>query len=354
MKPARTPIRTGAGRAGRAPRIFALAALVLSPLAAVIAASPPASAFTIPKSVDFISGGATLKGDGYSWFVSVDALNSLPGLVPPSIDVGLERLVGGSSNLEIHAWQFHATTSSFVFNSKTGALTLDSGKSLKPVLSVNVKFVPTKKTKEAGCAGTSSATVYTGKLTGSVDLVTGTKPKNLTLSSKKVSFTSGTNTLTVGLCIPDLCSGSAIWGEPSPNHSGAIAASGLTEYKSGKQMMLASVTRMTKLSAPKGATREDGAISASTLAKWSAATKTLSVSASGLVTGSGKLIGGASRTTTFPCQISGKGKKYTEHTKSYMNAKLSAWKAFVGHTVLTGTLTASSKGGGFFEVTTLS
>ena len=354
MKPARTPIRTGTGRARRAPRIFALAALVVSALAAVLAAPPPAAAFTIPKSVDFISGAATLKAGGSSWYVAVDAVSAVPGLIPPSIDIGLERLVGGTSNLEIHTWQFHATTSSFVFNAATGGVTIDSGKSLEPVVSVNVKFVPTKKTKEVGCAAPTSATMYTGKLTGSVHIVTGTKPKSITLSSKKVSFTSGTNTLIVGLCIPDICAGSAVWGEPSPNPSGAISASGLSERVSGKQVMVTSVVKQTKLSAPKGATREDGAITTSGLAKWSAATKTLSVSASGVVTGSGKLIGGAGKTSTLTCQISGKGKKYNARTTRYMTAKLSSWKAFVAHTVLTGTLTASSKGGGFFEVTTLS
>jgi hypothetical protein len=88
--------------------------------------------------------------------------------------------------------------------------------------------------------------------------------------------------------------------------------------------------------------------------KFNAAAKTLSVSASGIVTGSGTLTGtkGTSESTT--CQISGKGKKYTERITSYTNAKLSAWRAFVAHTVLTGVLTASSKGVGGFVIYTLS
>ena len=351
MKSARTPIRTVSGRARRAPPILAIAALVAGPLVAAFPAAPASSAATIPQSVDLMSGSASLTGGGYTWLVSVGADSEAAGVIPPIVHIGIERLVGTS--FEEHSWSVSsATGASFVFNSKTGGATLNSGSSLEPVASVNVTFVPTKKTADTACGYGGSATVYTGTLSGSVDLVTGTSPTNLTLSSKKLSFSTGTNTLTVGTCIPDSCLVIASWEESAG--TGTVGAAGLQEYVSGKSESLTSVVKETELSTPKGTLRTDGASVEAPAPKFNAAAKTLSVSASGIVTGSGTLTGtkGTSESTT--CQISGKGKKYTETLTSYTNAKLSAWKAFVAHTVLTGTLTASSKGVGGFAIYTLS
>jgi len=361
MKSARTSIRTVSSRVRRAPRILAITALVAAQLVAVFAAAPASiaaprgsSATTIAEPADLLSGTTSLKGDGYTWQFSVGASSEGVGVIPLTFHIGIERSVGTS--FELHSWSVSpAASGSFTVNSGGGA-TLKSGSSLEPVASVDVTFVPTKKTTDTACLFGSS-TVYTGTLSGSVDLVTGTTPKNLTLSSKKVSFSTGTNTLTVGTCIPDNCSGAASWEEPSvPSGlpAGTVGAAGLGEYVSGKSESLTSVIKETKLSSPKGTLRTDGVTEPAPAPKFSAAAKTLSVSASGIVTGSGTLTGTKGTSESTACQISGKGKKYTERITSYTNAKLSAWKAFVAHTVLTGVLTASTKGVGGFVIYTLS
>jgi hypothetical protein len=356
MRLVRTPTRSVSGRTWRAPRIFAIAALVAAPLAAGIAATPASAGTPVP--FDFIGGATSLTGGGHTWMLSVTYTGTTVGL-GSGIGVGIQRFVPGNSGYEIHSWSSDAKGSSVTFNSTTGKATFNSGSSLSPVASFKVTFTPTKKTTTA-CSTFGKETVFTGTLKGSVHLVSGTKPVSVTLSSTSASFTHGTNELTADPCLGQFpCFGDG-WGEPQSRSGlpfGTVAAAGDGIYIGTHLMNSVTVERQTELSKATAFIRLDGASALNVPApKWNAAAKSLGVSANapGLLTGSGTLT--SPKGTPFPtetCYIT--GKKHTEHATAYLgNAKLSKWKAFVAKTVLTGTLTASSKGLGGFEIYTVS
>ncbi len=336
----------------RALRIVAIAALVAAaPLVAVFAASPASSATS--ASVDLQSGAASLKASGNTWMLAVQYASS------GNIGVSIERFVTGNKGYELHSWSARTPGSSFAFSSSTGKATLSSGKSLSPVASFKVSFVPTKKAVIA-CTLGPSETIFTGTLKGSVHLVSGTRPVSVTLSSASASFSHGANTLTVNPCLYVVpCTGLS-WSAPesrSNSAAGSISAAGLGIYTGTHVQYWTTVVRETVLSKTSGLTRTDGASVEVPEPKWDAAAKTLKVggssSASGIVTGSGTLTGvGAG--VKFGGYCTASGKKMTDFTIAYdLSAKLSKWKKFVAKTSLTGTLTASSTGTGGFAIETV-
>ncbi len=376
MRRVRTPIRATSAAARRALKILAVAALLSGPLAvfatapassatgpARSASAPARSAVTpsgpdigISRGIELTSGFANVKGDGYTWHLSIGWVDVFQGqgLILPrndlAVDVAVERTVAGPG-YETHSWSFFAPVSSLTVK-PNGYATLNSGTSLDPVAAVDVSFVPAKKTVETGCSGGGSATLYTGALSGTVDLHAGTTPKNLSFLDR-VSFATGPNTLSLGTCVRDLCSGT-VWSEPSGSPpAGAVEAGGVETYESGKPISLVSLSRETELKLPRGATRDDVAQVEASAARFNARTSSLAVSASGFVSGSGVLTGVRADTSSEPCQISGTGKKYTETVSSYSGARLTAWKAFAAHTSLTGLLTASAKATGGFTIVAL-
>jgi len=335
MTLARTPSPATSATARRLPRILALVSLVAAPLVAVFVAAP-AGAGT-PVSADFISGAASMKSGANTWLLSVNFVDV--GAVGSLIGIGIQHLVNGNTGYELHSWSSDAKGASFSVNATTGKMTVNSGSSLSPVASFNVSFVPTKKTITA-CSGTAKETVYNGTLKGTVHLVTGTKPVSITLSSSSASFTSGTNMLIVNPCLTTSpCFGDS-WSAPASASlpSGTVAASGAGIYSGTKLQNWATVTRQTELSKATSFTRLDGA--SAEAPTWSLVKKTLTVSgsSSGIVTGSGALTG-ATALGPIPETCTIAGKKYSAHETVYEAATLSKWKAFVAHTILTGTLT---------------
>jgi hypothetical protein len=325
---------------------------VAAPLVAALAASPASAATSV--SVDFQSGAASLKGGGATWMLAVnyDTVGK--------IGVSIEKFAAGNKGYELHSWSALSPGASFAFSSSTGRATLSSGKSLSPVASFSLSFVPTK-TSVTACPYGASETIYTGTLKGSVHLATGTKPVSVTLSSKTASFSHGANTLTANPCF-DLvpCTGYS-WSAPESRSgppSGSVSAGGLGIFTGTRALYWTTVVRETVLSKASELTRTDGASVEVPEPKWDAATKTLAVggssSPSGIVTGSGILTGkGAGLKYRGQCNIA--GKKLTDYTIAYdLSAELSKWKRFVAKTSLTGTLTASSAGVGGFAIETVS
>jgi len=354
MKRIKAPARNLSARTStpRPLRMLAVAALVAAPLVALFAA-PSASSAT-PASVDLQSGAVSLKGGGYTWMLALnyDSVDH--------IGISIERFVTGNTGYELHSWSASTVDSSFTFSSSTGKATLSSGKSLSPVASFSVSFVPTKKTT-TGCLYGPSESIYTGTLKGSVHLATGTKPVSVTLSSASASFSHGTNTLIAGPCqnlVP--CTGDS-WSAPESRNgppSGSVAVAGGEVYAGARAQYWTTVIREAALSKPSALTRTDGASVEAPPPKWKAAAKTLTVSggssASGIVTGSGTLTGqGKAFTSSGYCTISGRGTA-DRITEYLLGAKLSKWKKFVAKTVLTGRLTASSTGVGGFVIQTIS
>lgn len=352
MTLARTPVRSLARRASHVSRLAAIAALVAAPLAAVFATAP-AGAGT-PVSVDLMTvGGASLKAGGNTWLVTLHYSGSpLASISQLGFAVAREEAKGQ----EFHSWSGEAVGATFKFNSTTGRATLNSGRSLSPVASFDVSFTPSKRSSMA-CSFGAKETVYTGTLKGSVHIVTGTKPVSITLASAAASFTKGgATTLTVNPCLTaPPCSGNS-WSAPEIRTGlpfGTAGASGTGVYAGKSLRYTVAVTRETELSKVPSLIRDDGALSYVSAEKWDPATKTLTVSASGIVTGSGVLTGGVGVSSVSEvCLIA--GKKHAENYTAYIaDAKLSKWKAFVGHTVLSGNLTASSKGKGGFDIYTV-
>jgi len=353
VKRINSPTRDVARRAGtpRALRIIAAVALVSAPLVAVFVASPASSATS--ASVDLQSGAASLKGGGNTWMLAVD-YDSIG-----KIGVSIQRFVTGNKGYELHSWSVLTPGASFTFSSSTGKATLSSGKSLSPVASFRVSFVPTKKAV-ISCTYGPSETIFTGTLKGSVHLVSGTKPASVTLSSASASFSHGANTLTANPCFGVVpCTGSS-WSAPESSSgpaSGSVSAAGLGIYTGTRVQYWTTVVRETVLSKTSRLTRTDGASVEVPKPKWDAAAKALMVggssSASGIVTGSGTLIGKGAG-VPFGGQCSTSGRKMSDFTIAYRSAKLSKWKKFVAKTSLTGTLTASSTGTGGFAIQTVS
>ena len=183
----------------------------------------------------------------------------------------------------------------FTANSISGKATLNSGTSLSPVATVNVSFVPKKK-KVSACPVFGTETVFTGTVKGSVHIVTGTKPVSITLSSKAASFTSeGTSTLTVSPCLFSLpCFGDG-WSAPESSTGipfGKVGAAGIGIYEGKSLVYSVTVIRQTELKKATAFIREDEATQDVSAPKWNAKSKTLTVGASGIVTGSGVLTGG--------------------------------------------------------------
>jgi hypothetical protein len=352
MTLARTPVRSLVRRASRTSRLVAIAALLAAPLAAALATTP-AGAVTA-ASVDLMTvGGASLKADGHTWLVTLHYTGSPVASIS---QVGFAVAREEAEGQEFHSWAAEAVGASFTFNSTTGRATLNSGRSLSPVASFDVTFTPSKRSSTA-CSFGAKETVYTGTLKGSVHIVTGTKPVSITLASRAASFTKGgATTLTVDPCLSaPPCTGDG-WSAPEIRTGlpfGTVGASGSGVYAGKSLRYTVAVTRETELSKVPSLIRDDGALAYVSAPKWDPATKALTVSASGIVTGSGVLTGGTGVSSVSEvCLIA--GKKHAERYTAYIaDAKLSKWKAFVGHTVLSGNLTASSRGMGGFDIYTV-
>jgi hypothetical protein len=301
---------------------------------------------------DMLSGAATVKtSNGVSWTLSVADSNQTGGL-----EVALTRTVttGGAGDEE-HIWTFNSKASSLKFSASTGDATAIGGTATGKVATVDLTFKATSH-KAATCSS-GSETVYTGTLTGELELVTGLTGGG-TVGSKSVTFNAPDTTPQVSVdsdCVvpTDDCVASTLFGSGAA--SGTSEAVGITETTSGKVFDFVSVIRELKLSTPKGSGRDDIAIVQAAAPSWDSGTGVLSVStsASGIVTGSAKLSGGKATTTSSPCTW--QGKKYTVKSTENTTAKYAspAGKAITAHTSLTGDLAApaSTKNALYFIAT---
>jgi hypothetical protein len=299
-----------------------------------------------------LSGAATVKtSNGVSWTLSVADSNQTGGL-----EVALTRTVttGGAGDEE-HIWTFNSKASSLKFSASTGDATAIGGTATGKVATVDLTFKATSH-KAATCSS-GSETVYTGTLTGELELVTGLTGGG-TVGSKSVTFNAPDTTPQVSVdsdCVvpTDDCVASTLFGSGAA--SGTSEAVGITETTSGKVFDFVSVIRELKLSTPKGSGRDDIAIVQAAAPSWDSGTGVLSVStsASGIVTGSAKLSGGKATTTSSPCTW--QGKKYTVKSTENTTAKYAspAGKAITAHTSLTGDLAApaSTKNALYFIAT---
>ncbi|HEY1920429.1 MAG TPA: hypothetical protein VGH27_33080 [Streptosporangiaceae bacterium] len=312
--------------------------------------APPAVAQALPAipgvtptaaaADDTLSGAATVKtSNGVSWTFSVADANDTGGLV-----IGLSRTAttGGAGDEE-HVWMFNTKASSLKFTKSTGDATAIGGAATGKVATVDLTFKATSH-KAATCSS-GSETIYTGTLTGELELVTGLTGGG-TVGSKSVTFNAPDTTPQVTVdsdCIipTDDCLATTLFGAGQETTNEAV---GLTETSAGKLFDFVSVVHEAKLTTPKGAERTDLALVQAAAPAWDSGTGVLSISTStsGIVTGSATLSGGKDTTTSAPCTW--QGKKYTVKTTQNESAKYAspAGKAITAHTSLTGNLAAPS------------
>jgi hypothetical protein len=197
-----------------------------------------------------------------------------------------------------------------------------------------------------------SETIYNGNLTGRATLTTHLNGGG-TVGGQHVSFKASSTQLYVdnnclqSIPINNRCSKSSFYNANSPhgrNLFGFGSASG----------SLVQVSRNVSIAHPAGATRSDSAGASAPAPTLNKAAKTLKVfgSASGLVTGSGRIVAKKLDTSSRTCKLN--GKKHTQVQVLSVNGKFTntSGHPIVGHTNLTGRLTIANGGSGYFDVET--
>jgi hypothetical protein len=338
----------GKSRRWRMSRVLGAAALAAGLLAvglpagaahaSTVPASPAASTPT-QYSLDLLSSAKAL---GHSWNVEFSAGESV-GVLLATVNKGVS---------EQHQWMttggFNATKAKELKVTSTGHATFATGKALSPVLSVTLKFTPAKATKSACTKG--SDTVYTGRVTGSLTLVTGLKKVKIAL---KFANTAGASLDVDKGCQPKLSYKTACDGG-----SWFVGASGIESAVLAEQKPLTKVWQDVLAQGPfktanKWVNRSALVEVSGPAPKLNTATKTVAVSAlaSGAITGSGVI----SYTGSFPvpastCYLG--GKKYTETGTQY-SGSVKVSKPFQAHSLLAGTLTPKAPKIGFFNAVKL-
>lgn len=303
-----------------------------------------------PVSYYLTSGLAAVKAGGRTWDVTVSLSKSSLGVPGQALAQITTPYKGGE---EAHDWTFGDFPAKDLTVSASGSASASSGSALSPIASMSLAFKPSSH-KVASCAGGGSQTTYTGRLTGSVKLVTGLH--KLTVTATKVTFGQpSTLAVSTDFCVPSACS-FASWSASSATSLNPpfTLATGIQVGRPGHLQYYADIARVTQLSKAKEILRDDGAIIKTSAPGFSKSRKTLSIttSKSGALTGSA-VIGPAkaAKPSTFGCTDD--GTSYTETDVSYTGRFTSpAGHALEAHTLLTGTEKVGLVGTGGFDIIT--
>jgi hypothetical protein len=358
---AATGLLAVAGLAALPLTVAPAAGAATAPAAARPAASPAPGAGGFPRLASLSpaagpvtyylnSGQAAVKAGGRTWDLTVSATKSSLGVPGDALAQISTPYKGGD---EAHDWTFGDFPAKDMRVSSGGSASVSSGSVLSPILSLTLAFKPSSH-RVASCSGGGSETTYTGRLTGSVKLVTGLH--KLTVTATKVTFGQpSTLAVSTDFCIPSACS-FASWDASSAKtlKPPYTLAAGVQVGRPGHLHYFAEVERVSELSKAREILRADGAIIDTAAPAFSKSRKTLSIttSKSGAVTGSG-VIGPAKAgpPNTFSCTAD--GTSYTETDISYAGRFTSpAGHALEAHTTLTGTEKAGLVGTGGFDIIT--
>ena len=325
--------------------ISAVLAMTLS-AATLGAVAAPASAAT-NLSYFFTSGTIAITSGGHTWNLQLSLIGgSSGGPVITSVGIVTPHLSG----TEIHNWGMQMPGADFTVDKSTGAATINSHSDLSPVASLTLSYKPTSHT--AGTCSSGSETDYTGTLTGSVTLTTGLK--GLKLSDAHATFSTPNKLQVDAACVPPLACSFASWGGGLGGAPSVPVAAGIAAGTPGHLVHFTEVGRKVSLSAPAGATRDDGATVSGAAPVFNSKAKSLTVKglASGAVTGAG-VISGAKMVVpgTETCTLD--GTTYTQTSTLYNEASWKSSTQFVAKTILTGTLKAPTAGTGEFVNITL-
>jgi len=303
-----------------------------------------------PVSYYLNSGQVAVRAGGRTWDLAVSVSKSSLGVPGQALAQITAPYKGGD---EAHDWTFGDFPAKDMTVSSGGSASASSGSALSPILSLTLAFKPSSH-KIASCSGGGSQTTYTGKLTGSVKLVTGLH--KLTVTATRVTFGQpSTLAVSTDFCVPSACS-FASWSASSAKSLNPpfTLATGIQVGRPGHLQYFADVEKVTQLSKAKEILRDDGAIIKTSAAAFSKSRKTLSITTtkSGAVTGSG-VIGPAKagKPETFGCTDD--GTSYTETDVSYTGRFTSpAGHVLEAHTLLTGTAKVGLVGTGGFDIIT--
>jgi hypothetical protein len=340
----------GKSRRWRMPRVIGAAALAAGLLAVGLQAGPalastagasPAASTPIQYSLDFVGSAKAL---GHTWTVDFNAGNDFVGVL-------LGTTYSGVS--EQHQWMTTAgygkTAAKELKVTSSGHASFSTGKTLSPVLTAAVTFTPVKATKSACSKG--AETVYAGKVSGSLTLVTGLHSVKVAL---KFSGKSGASLDVDKSCQPKTppvkttCTGSS-WFVGSSAASLSVLGAQTPGSKPWHDLFAQGPFK----TASKWVTRSVLVAVNGPAPKLSTASKTVAVSglASGAITGAAVIsYPGPFTGLPEPCYLS--SKKYTATTTIYQGAVKTS-KPFRAHTVLAGTLTAKTPTQGFYTAVKL-
>jgi hypothetical protein len=317
---------------------------VLNLTGSVPTVTPAAPAATCPGedlcSTSFEGDGADVKTtNGDSWILTVAGSSS-------EVTVELARVASTSPVAdELHAWTLPVTTAGGLkFSAATGTGTIDSGSQTSPYATVDVTFHSKASKVVAGACTSGSETEYTGTLTGSLKLSTGLTGGG-TVDATSFTAKSSDPTVTVynNCAAPEAClpASTGFDEDPKPLANPSLLAEGISGTFSSKSYDLVTIANQTTLSKPKGAYRIDESLVEAKPATWTAATKTLFVTAEaagGLITGSVTVSGGDKSSVSLPCTQN--GKKVDNILTGYEDASWTsrAGQALTAHNELGGNL----------------
>jgi hypothetical protein len=320
-------------------------------------AASPASAQPVPMSQDLFSGSKTVHtSTGKSLHFSVSAHKDTTSDATSSASMGV-TLTTGTPYLsgETHIWSFGLTRSSFGYDTATGKGTLNTGTQITPFGTMKLTFTKSKSSTRK-CTQSGSTTTVRGKLQGKVNF--DSKSGWGTVSNKTFSF-SAPNVLTItNGCNETIFNGlfpcfhGTGWDAPAIDST--TNASGFTIFTGNNPRSVISVTRSVLLSHPTGGARHDELIAPAPAAAISGNTLTVKVKSGSPVTGTGKVVGPKTSTSTFKC--SSGGHKKTQKTVFHSNAHWSskAGKPLKFNFGITPDVAVPTSGTGSWSISTFS
>ncbi len=326
------------------PAFLAAAALTVGLVSASAHAAVAHSARAARTTVALSSGGLQFRADGHLWALQVNADDD--GSATVSISTGYLH------GFESHVWVFaRVPARDYRFSQSAGTFSLDTGSSLAPVASLNLRFTATSH-KAASC-GKGSGINFKGSLRGSVTLVTGLR--HVRFHAAHATF-SGQNLLTVSRkCTPPVqCSGGA-WIAGLAGTGTKTMAQGNAADPFGRVPFVVTISRLVKLSRPRYAVRDDGAVVKTSAPVFNSGAKSLTVQAPNatIVTG-GAVLSHAVIVIPRTVSCTAGGIRHVELVDQYIEARYSSQAGHVltAHTILTGALSVKPSGFGFFVIVT--
>lgn len=330
----------------RSRSLAAAAIAVVTALSGLVLAATTAGAAPPPADLTLTTTTITVQTSNHQqWNLGLwSALNGIGGST--AFSLSLSRPVPGGT--EAHQWNVPLGSSRLTFNGRTQRGTLKTPASTAPLTTVDMTFVASSHRALRCYKG--SETLYKGNLAGRATLITHLTGGG-TVGGQHVAFKSGTTTLTADrgcfnpLPTGHVCTNYESFFDSAPHGVGVLGfSSSATRY--------AEVSRNVSMTKPRASRTDSVTTKPSRAPSFSRAAKTLHVPASsGMITGSGKIVANALKSSSSSCKL--KGVKHTQvqyFPSSSTRFVNTAGHPLVGHTSLTGRIIVRNNASGYFAV----